>query len=210
VIREESVGGFLESLSSSSPTPGGGSVAAVAGATGASLTAMVARLTVGREGFEPVEARMREIEALADAEREAFLRLADRDAAAFDSVMAAFKMPKSTEEEKSTRSAAIQTAFVGAAEVPLEVARRSVALLRVAHEVIEEGNPDAASDGLSAAASLFAATLCALANVEINAGSIKDGSMADALRSESRALDEEAYRTMKGAEEAFHIRVARL
>ncbi len=207
MIRDESLEAFLESVASSSPTPGGGSVAAAAGATGAALIAMVARLTAGREGFEALDERMREIAGETDEARSVLLDLADRDAHAFDAVMEAFKMPKATDPEKSARSAAIQTAFEGAAAVPLEVAHLSAGLLAMAVEVIETGNPDAASDGLSAGATLFASVLCALANVEINAGSLKDATSAEALREEASALSARARELLSSAELAFRSRI---
>lgn len=129
MIGDQSVQGFLDSVASAEPTPGGGSAGAVVAAMGAALLAMVARLTSGRSGYENVSAQMRDVAERADAERAAFIVLADRDAEAFDAVMAAFKLPKSDEAERSSRSSAIQAAFAGAAAVPLEVARRACALL---------------------------------------------------------------------------------
>ena len=106
----EPLAGFLEALASSASTPGGGSAAAVAGAAGAALVAMVGRLTDGKQGYEASWERMREIVAAADEARAAFLSLADRDTAAFDAVMDAFRMPKDDDEDRVTRSEAIQRA----------------------------------------------------------------------------------------------------
>jgi len=206
MIADEPVTTFLDTVASSSPTPGGGSVGAICGAAGAALVAMVARLTQGHKGFEAVSGRMSEIAAQADEERAAFLDLADRDAAAFDAVMAAFGLPKAADEEKAARSAAIQAAFAGAAAVPAEVARRAAALLDVAVEVTRDGNPDAASDGLSAAASLHAAVMSALANVEINAMSIKDQSVARNLRASAAGLRARAAEMFDSALRAFEER----
>ena len=125
----EPLAGFLEALASSASTPGGGSAAAVAGAAGAALVAMVGRLTDGKQGYEASWERMREIVAAADEARAAFLSLADRDTAAFDAVMDAFRMPKDDDEDRVTRSEAIQRAYVDAAGVPAEVARRAVDLM---------------------------------------------------------------------------------
>ena len=97
---------YLATLASKSPTPGGGAVGAVSAATAAGLISMVARLTVGKPGFEDLEDRMQAMIESGDAARAEFLELADRDAHAFDSVMVAFKMPKDTDEEKAARSAA--------------------------------------------------------------------------------------------------------
>ncbi|OFW78105.1 MAG: glutamate formimidoyltransferase, partial [Actinobacteria bacterium RBG_19FT_COMBO_70_19] len=100
-IRRQEVQAFLDVLASDSPTPGGGAVAGLAGAAGAALIEMVVRLTLGREGYEDVGERMGAVLAEAETARTEFLDLADRDAIAFDGVMAAFKMPKGTDAEKA-------------------------------------------------------------------------------------------------------------
>jgi formiminotetrahydrofolate cyclodeaminase len=168
---------------------------------------MVARLTVGRDGFEAVESRMGEIAKQCDAAREAFLGMADRDAEAFEAVMVAFKLPKGSDEEKAARSAAVQGAFAAAATVPLEVARAALGVLRLAPELVLNGNPDAASDGLSGAVTLFSATVCAVANVEINAASLKDADKATELREEAAAVRGEAGDLLTSAETGFRARV---
>jgi glutamate formiminotransferase/formiminotetrahydrofolate cyclodeaminase len=206
-IRAQTIEGFLEALASDSPTPGGGAVAAVAGATGAALVAMVCRLTVDKKGYEDAWEHCRAILPEAEEARAAFLELADRDASAFDAVMAAFKLPKGTDEEKATRSAAIQRGYETAAAVPLEIAQRAVALMRLAREVTEIGNVNAASDGASAAQMLFAATRCAILNVEINAAALKDGAKAAALHGEVDALRERAAELLDAADQAFAARV---
>jgi len=206
LIRDDTVEGFLDAVASRAPTPGGGSVAAIAAATGAALVAMVARLTEGREGFETVDARMGEIERRADDERAVFLELADRDAQAFEAVMAAFALPKQSDEEKASRSISIQGAFVGAADVPMEVAQRAVELLEMALETVSTGNPDAASDGASGAAMLHAAVLCATSNVDINAVALKDEQAASALRAAAGDLRERADELLDRARAAFQER----
>jgi formiminotetrahydrofolate cyclodeaminase len=188
VVAGRTVGGFLAELASSDPTPGGGTAAAVTGAAGAALVAMVARLTVGKSGFEAAEPRMREIVDAADQGRAALLELADRDAESFDAVMAAFKLPKDTDEQKADRSREIQRAMTGAAEVPLRTARTAVSLMELAREVTESGNPASASDGAAAAELLAAACRAAARNVEINVGSIKDVDAASALSGEAGDL----------------------
>ena len=150
------IGTWLGELGSGSPTPGGGAAAGVAAATGAALIAMVGHLTVGKEGFEDLDARMRSLVETAEAEREAFLALADEDAQAFESVMASFGLPKGTDEEKAARTMRIQEAYEGAAAVPLELAERSVGLMELAEDATAMGNPHAASDGLSAGLLLYA------------------------------------------------------
>ncbi len=201
------VDGFLEALASDAPTPGGGAVAAIAGATGAALISMVCRLTIDKKNYEETWGRMREIVADADAARRTFLELADRDAAAFDEVMASFRMPKDTDQQKAARAEAIQGAYETAAMAPLEVARRASALMGLATEVTEAGNVNAASDGSSAARMLSAAVHCAIYNVEINAAGLKDAPKATALRDEVAALRESVEAAMVAADRAFHDRL---
>jgi formiminotetrahydrofolate cyclodeaminase len=162
--RETTVAAFLEELSSGAATPGGGCAAAVAGALAAGLVAMVARNTEGLD----------EIAAEADRLRGGLEELVDADAAAFEQVMAAFRLPKETEEQKAERSAAIQAAYKGAVDPPLAVCDRACQVLQLAAVAAERGNPNAVSDAgvavLLAASALEGAAL----NVDINLGSIKD------------------------------------
>jgi glutamate formiminotransferase/formiminotetrahydrofolate cyclodeaminase len=201
------IGAFVDALASDAATPGGGAVAALAGAAGAALISMVCRLTIGRRGFEDVERAMREHLERAEAERSTLLELADRDTAAFERVMAAFRMPKEDEAQRAERAAAIQRASEGAARVPLEVARRSAALMGTARDTIERGNANAASDGVSAAHVLHAATHAALANVSINVAGLKDESVAGELRTEAGALAEQVDALLAEARTAFAARI---
>jgi glutamate formiminotransferase/formiminotetrahydrofolate cyclodeaminase len=205
-IRGERVAAFLEALASSDPTPGGGSLAAVAGASGAALVAMVARLTRGKKGYEEHDARMQAIALEADRAREDLLDLADHDATAFDGVMAAYRMPKDTEEAAAARAAAIQSALAGAADVPLQVARRTVGLLDIAREVTAAGNANAASDGASAGYVLFAATRSALANVAINVASLDDSALAERLGQEAEGIRDRSDALLQATAEAFAAR----
>jgi formiminotetrahydrofolate cyclodeaminase len=199
--------GWLSGLASDEPTPGGGAVAAVSAATGAALVAMVARLTARKAGFETVAARMDEIIDEADRERSDLLALADRDAVAFDAVMAAYRMPRESDDEKAARLRALQAGLEHAAEIPLMVARRAVYLMGLAEEVIAQGNPNAASDGFSGAAVLHAATLAALANVQINAFAFVDQTRRAELVDDCRHLRDRADQVLADADEAFSARV---
>ncbi len=198
---------FLETLAGSAPTPGGGAAAALAGATGAALLAMVARLTAGRKGFEEAALRMSQLVAVADRERAALLALAERDSAAFDAVMAAYRLPRRSDAEKANRSASVQIALAAAAEVPLEVARRAVALLPAALELLEKGNPNALSDALSAGQMLQAAAMSALANVDINVSSLTDASRREGLSATAAQLREETSAQLAAIDAAFQTRV---
>ncbi len=204
----QGIGPWLDELSSASATPGGGAAAGVAAATGAALIAMVGRLTVGKEGFEDLDARMRSLVETADAEREAFLTLADDDAEAFESVMASFKLPKETDEEKSSRTVRIQEAYEAAASVPLQLATRCVGLMELAEDATAMGNPHAASDGYSAGLLLFAAALAAMANVRINAAGLKDEAKGQMLIDECEALRARADTSLHQVEEAFLLRLS--
>ncbi len=205
---EERVGAWLAALASDSPTPGGGAAAGLAAAAGAALIAMVGHLTIGKEGFEDVEPRMRDLVKQADGERETFLALADDDARAFEAVMAAFRLPKGSEEDVTARTLAIQEAYEGAAAVPLHLARRSVDLMELAEDAAAIGNPHAASDGYSAGALLFAASIAAMANVRINAAGLKDEAKGRGLVEECDALRERADTLLQQVEEAFLLRLS--
>lgn len=199
---------FLETLASDSPTPGGGAVAALAGAAGAALIEMVCNLTIDKKNYEEAWDRMREIGPQAEEARAAFLALADRDAMAFEQVMAAFRMPKDTDQQKAARAAAIQRGYQAAAEVPLEVVRQAVALMDLAWQATDIGNVNAASDGVSAAQMLYAAARCAIYNVEINAAGMKDAERVAAMRAEVDAMRARAEALLTSADQAFSARLA--
>lgn len=203
VIASDAIEVFLDGLASESPTPGGGAVAAIAGATGSALISMVCNLTIGKAGYEEVQERMRGILAAAEHARGAFLEFADVDATAFDGVMAAFKMPKGTDAEKAARSRAIQRGYEEATSPPLEIARLAAAQMELARETTELGNANAASDGACAAQSLSAAVWSATYNVEINASALKDAVKAQVLRDEVSALRAQAQALLDATKAAF-------
>ncbi len=165
---------FVNETASNSPVPGGGSVAALAGALGVALATMVANLTVGKEKYAAVESEMQEIIKKGDDIKDKLVELVDRDATSFDGVMKAFKLPKETDEDKAARSAKIQSEYKYAASVPYETAELSMAIMDLAEVVVEKGNPNAVTDGAVAAMMSRTAVLSALLNVKINLGSIKD------------------------------------
>lgn len=206
-IKTQTIDDFLSALGSDAPTPGGGAVAGLAGAAGAALIEMVCSLTIGKAGYEEVDERMRQILEEAGAARSALLELADRDASAFDGVMAAFKMPKETDAQKTERSQAIQRGYESAAQVPLECAKEAAALMALATEVTGSGNAQAASDGSSAAQCLSAAVWCATYNVEINTAALKDQAKAQALRDEVSTLRANSQAQLDAANAAFADRI---
>ena len=165
---------FLNTLSSNSPTPGGGSVAALSGALAASLVSMVASLTVGKKGHEGYDSLMETtIETMA-LEQQRMKDLMDADAKAFDEVMASFKLPKSNDEEKKARKEKIQESLKKACMIPLETAEYVVKIAEFARDMVKYGNKNAVSDAKSALELCRACFNMACENVEINLSSIKD------------------------------------
>jgi formiminotetrahydrofolate cyclodeaminase len=192
MLADLSVTDYLGRTASGDPVPGGGSAAALNAALAAALIEMVARLTIGRKGFEAVDAEMR-----ATADRAAALRTKltgdiDRDSEAYALVLAAFALPKTTTEEKAARAQAIQGAFRRAALVPLGVARDALQAMALGRQVIAGGNPNAASDGAAGVLAARMAARAAVYNVKINLGSIKDEGFTAELRAEADRLEREA------------------
>ncbi len=182
---------FLDALADGSPTPGGGSAAAYAGAMGAALVAMVARLTLGKKKYADVNEQMLAILDEADVLQMRLTAAVEEDAAAFDKVMAAFRLPKGSEEEKAIRAAAINKATIHAAEVPLETARKSVRVIELAAQVAQLGNLNAITDAGTGAAMAQAALTSAGYNVRINILDLA-GSDADLLVNQLEQLEKQA------------------
>ena len=183
---------FLDALASGNPTPGGGSASAYAGAAAAALVAMVARLTIGKKRYVAVEENMQSVLLQAEALRIALTQAVDQDALAFQAVMAALKLPKSTPQEEEARATEIVRATLGAIQVPLQVARMAVRTLELAKEVIALGNLNAISDGGSGAALARAALNGAGLNVRINAVALQNHTLADPFLEEIRQLEIQA------------------
>jgi formiminotetrahydrofolate cyclodeaminase len=172
---------FLEETASASPAPGGGSAAALAGALGAALTVMVANLSEGDE--EIVRLRERGVSYLSEAEASV-----DRDTEAFNAVMASYRRPKNTAEEKKERSEAIQSALKSAASSPMSIAELCVSVIQLALEALKTGNSNAASDAASAGRMAHAGFWAALYNVRINLKSIKDEDFNAGMRKKTVEL----------------------
>jgi formiminotetrahydrofolate cyclodeaminase len=164
----------LDAFSSSAPTPGGGSAAALAGALGASLLAMVAALPKTRTNAPEERASLDAARAKLLALRAQLIDLIDRDAAAYDAVVAAYRLPKGTDEEKARRKTAIQGALKLASEVPLETCLAAHEVLNEGAAVAEAGNPSARTDVAVAFQFLTTASQGALFNIEANLGSVSD------------------------------------
>ena len=146
-LKKLTVEGFINETASSSPAPGGGSIAALNAASSAALIAMVAQLTLGKEKYAASQEEMKEVAEKAGALKDQFLAFIDEDSNAFNKIMAAFKLPKDTDEAKKARSAAIQDATKGAALVPFKVGQKANELFALAEAVILRGNPNAVTDG---------------------------------------------------------------
>lgn len=179
---------FIEQLASASPTPGGGSASALAGAMAAAMVEMACNLTVGREKFRDVEAEMQTLLARAGELRKQMLAAVDEDTESYSQVSDAYKLPRSTDAEKAARTAAIQKALKGATEVPLRVAKAASETTQLALIAIEKSNPNVASDARVARLLGDAARDGAVANVEINLGSITDEAFVKRIRSELDSL----------------------
>lgn len=182
------VKGFADETLRESPAPGGGSVAAYMGALGAALGTMVANLSAHKPGWDD---RWEEFSRYADRGvelEEELLHLVDEDTEAFNRIMAAFGMPKNTEEDKRLRSEAIQRATLFAAQVPLETMKTSFKAFELCKAMAETGNPNSVSDAGVGALAARAAVLGAGLNVKINASSLKDNAQAEALINEADNL----------------------
>jgi formiminotetrahydrofolate cyclodeaminase len=179
---------FLDELASSSPAPGGGSVAALSGALGAALSSMVCHLTIGKEGYEAVQDEIKELVEKSEELRKELTDLIDRDTEAFNEVMKALKMPKETEDQKEHRRQAMQTALKHAAEVPLDTARKCTKVLDVARIVAEKGNKNSISDAAVSALMAQTGVQAAMLNVRINLSSIKDPEYVQQVTTELHEL----------------------
>lgn len=146
MLAELTVKEFLDKVAGSDPVPGGGSIAALNGAVASALTAMVAGLTVGKKGYEEHEELMKHISRLSIGQQELFVEYIDRDSEAYDRVFGCFKLPKTTDEEKAARSAAIQEATRFAALIPMQVARNACELMEIIADVARLGNRNAITD----------------------------------------------------------------
>jgi glutamate formiminotransferase/formiminotetrahydrofolate cyclodeaminase len=182
------INSFLSELASSSPAPGGGSVAALAGSLGASLSSMVCNLTIGKEKYSDVQDKIKDTLKKSDKIRKDLTKLIDEDTNAFNDVMKAFKMPKETESQKEKRSKAIQEGYKVAAKVPLETARICEKIFDIAKVVAENGNQNSITDSAVSALMAQAGVKGAILNVKINLGSIKDESFVKKISSEIEKL----------------------
>ncbi len=174
MMTSKTVNDFINDVASSSPAPGGGSVAALAGTLGIALTSMVCNLTIGKKKYLDVESEIKEVLKRSETLRASLTTLIDEDTEAFNAVMNAMSLPRETEEQKKERAAAIQKATKNATEVPIRVMNLCEDALTLTMTVAEKGNTNSVSDAGVAALMLYAACLGAKLNVQINLGGIND------------------------------------
>lgn len=187
-IKDDTVSGFLDKLSSSNPTPGGGSASAAAGALGTALTAMVCALTKGRKKYAEYEQRTVEAEQRANELRERFLAAAAKDIKGYDAVSAVFPMPRDTEEQSAARRAAMQSALKGCTLPPFEMMGLACEALELTKSLVGRTNTSAAADLGVAAAELRAAVRGAWLNVVVNTNLIEDRDFAGRYQREGKLL----------------------
>ena len=193
---------FAEETSSESPAPGGGSISAYMGALGAALACMVANLSAGKRGWE---SRWKEFSDWAEEAQQLMkelLALVDEDTAAFNSLMGAMRMPKSSPEQIEERDAAIEAATLYAGEVPLRTMKTAVKAFPLLRRMAEEGNPNSVSDAGVGALAVRSAVLGAQLNVKINASGLKNRDDAARLLAEAEAVAADA---IKAEEDILNI-----
>ena len=197
MLADLTVKDFLDKVACSDPVPGGGSIAALSGALASALSTMVARLTVGKKGYEVSEELMKHAQTITLRLLDEFIALIDKDSEAYNEVFACFKLPKATDEEKVARSAAIQEATKNAALIPLEVARKALDMMTIIADVAHLGNRNAVTDACVAMMSARSAVLGALLNVRINLGSLKDREFVLQLQTEADKIEQAACQKEK-------------
>ena len=187
-MSELTLAAFCESTASKSPTPGGGSVAALTGALGCALAEMTASLTVGKKKFESAEQEMQQLLTDGATLRRELLSLIDADCAAFGGYMAALALPKDTPEEKALRRSRLAEAARASAEAPLAMARAAAKVLPLCRTAVKKGNPGVVTDALMAAMLSRTAIRSAVLNVRINLPSLPQ-ELAAAMETECAALE---------------------
>ena len=179
---------FLDALSEGSATPGGGSVSALAGCLGSALVEMVANLTLGKKPFETQEAELRKVREEAHSHREALADTIARDIDAYQEVMNAYLLPKTTEEEKRKRKEEIQKCLKRAADPPLFTAATSLKIMKLCQEAVEKGNPNAISDAAVGALVADAALWGGTFNVLVNLSALEDKKYVQKMKNDLKRL----------------------
>ena len=197
MLKNLTITEYFEQTASGEPVPGGGSIAALSAAAAASLSEMVANLTIGKKGYESVDAEMKEIAEAASGLRDKLIRDIDNDPEAYQQVMAAFKLPKVTENEKNRRARAIQEGLKNAALIPMGVAEDAFKTMDLIEKVVQKGNTNAVTDGAVAAMAARTAVMAALYNVKTNLSAIKDEEFVAQLTQKVKALESQVEQREK-------------
>ncbi len=188
----QSIGSFAELVAEGTPTPGGGSVSAYCGVLAASLGQMVCAITISKPKYATVEPRLKEIASELERTSSRLRELIAEDAASFEAVLNAYRLPKDTEEQKEERTLEIQKALQCAIAVPLETAERSLDALKLLGELADIGTPNALSDVAVGAQLAQVALKGASYNVGANLGSITDSESAEKTRDHMDAIIEQS------------------
>ena len=197
MLKDLTLNEYLEKTASGEATPGGGSIAALCAAAAAGLTEMVANLTVGKKGYQSVEAEMKTIAEVVSEKREKFIQAIDEDPEAYNQVMAAYRLPKGTDAEIELRNQAIQEGLKNAARVPMRVAEEAFKMMGLVENAIQKGNKNAVTDGLVAVMAARTAALAAIFNVKINLDSITDSAFVAQLSEKTDALEKQVIKREK-------------
>ncbi|SMC21060.1 Formiminotetrahydrofolate cyclodeaminase [Clostridium acidisoli DSM 12555] len=192
MFQDMKINDFTDKLSSESPVPGGGGAAALGAALAASLTAMVFNLTVGKKAFEEYDEQtkkyvLKNLQEIKDSKNE-FLTFIDKDAEAFSKIIDSFKLPKNTDEEKMIRSRKIQEGYKFAAEVPMELGKKSNSIYEIIDVAIKYGNKNVISDAGAAAIFNHSVIEIAVLNIAINLSGIKDEGLKGILKKLSQDM----------------------
>jgi len=193
-VENRKLGEYLEAIAAPTPTPGGGSVAALCGALSAALSRMVANLAIGKEGYESVQAELRELDQRAKALQSRLLVLAEEDAKAYDSVIAAMRLPKKTDSERAARVRAMQHAYEKATPVPLDTMQACSDARDIALVAAQRGNRNAITDAGVAALVAEAGLRGAGLNARINLAALKDNALRSEIEKRLDAILREADR----------------
>lgn len=207
MIKDQPIQQFLDELASKASTPGGGSAAAIMGAMGAALGSMVGNFTVGKKGYEDVDAEIRGILEQTEKLRDRMTDMIQADIEVFNKVMGAYGMPKDTDEQKAERSQAIQAALKEATDVPLDCAKAAAEVIELCKPLAEKGNKNVISDAGVAVLAAEAALRSAALNVYINIGGIKD---EEFKTSRENQLKETLAGTREQTEEVYDLVKSRL
>ncbi|MGH6936176.1 MAG: methenyltetrahydrofolate cyclohydrolase [Methylocella sp.] len=207
MTANSSIATFLDDLASERPTPGGGGAAALCGAIGAALVSMVANLTLGKKNYEAVWQDLAAVNAKAETLRAELSGAIEEDVMAFNAVMAAYGLPRATEEEKAARTAAIQAALKDATLAPLRAVKACFEVVRLSAAVAERGNLNVISDAGVAVLSANAGLRSAALNVLVNAKAIKDREFAEKQIAEVNTLLARAAETTEAVYQTVRAKI---